>query len=156
MMSLIDILIKKLVDLDIAKPDDILGCTLEDIIEIQQYQEIIALPNLYKEFLIKMGKGAGNFLVHLKCFYPELLYLKRDMKADLLQPQLTEFKLPDDAFIYMTNQGYEFFYFHTNNDDNDPAVFHYTEGDGSSREIKPIKQWDHLSEYFRSEIENLR
>jgi hypothetical protein len=165
-MFSIDNLINKLIELDIAKPDEILGCTPEEILELQQHQGIAFLPELYREFLEKMGKGAGLFLQHLECFYPELLHLKDEVKTELLhlkdevktellQPDLTTFKLPDDAFVYMTNQGYEFFYFLTHNQDDDPTIYHYIEGNGSTLNVQPFIQWDHLSDYFQRKYDNV-
>jgi hypothetical protein len=154
-MFSIDNLMNKLIELDVAKPDEILGCTPEEILEIQQHQGINFLPKMYREFLSTMGKGAGLFLAHHKFFYPKLLRLKDDIKTELLQPSLTTFKLPDNAFVYMVNQGYEFFYFLTHDQDDDPTIYHYIEGDGSSLDVQPFIQWDHLSQYWEWEFDSV-
>lgn len=154
--SLIDLLIKKLIDLKIAKPDEILGCSSMEIVELQKRQGVVFIPEIYQEFLLKMGKGAGNFLQHLECFYPELLHLKDEVKTEILREDRTTFRLPNDAFVFMANQAYEFFYFQAKGGENDPPVYHYIEGDGSSRNVNPIKQWERLSEYFQWELDNIR
>ena len=37
------------------------------------------------------------------------------------------FELPDDAFIFLMHQGYQFMYFHTADRNEDPPVYYYLE-----------------------------
>jgi len=153
--SLIDLLIQNLVDLKVTKLSEISGCSSEEVMELQKRQGVVFIPEIYKEFLVKMGKGAGSFLQHVECFYPDLLHLKAEVKTEILREDRTIFRLPEDVFVFMVNQSYEFFYFHTNAKESDPPVYHYIEGDGASRDVKAIKQWEHLSEYFHWELDNI-
>lgn len=50
--------------------------------------------------------------------------------------------LPLDAFVFFGHQGYEYRFFLTDNDDDDPPVYRYVEGE-------PPKITNSLTEYFR-------
>jgi hypothetical protein len=135
----------------IVKPEEFLGCSEQEIEEIMRAQNVAALPSVYLDFLRIMGKGAGEFMQELEIFYPDVVSIKDYVLKEIVNNQRTNFKLPDTAFVFMMNQGYEFLYFDTNNVDGDPPVYHYIEGDGSTLDVKPFKQWERISEFFEYE-----
>jgi hypothetical protein len=130
----IDIIMKKLVFYNIASAYDFLGCTSDEIEALMQAQNVSRLPKYYLEFLTRMGKKAGNFWMGSHFFYPDLCDLK-ESAFELLAEDKKGFVLPDDAFINMMHQGYQFAYFHTETDDEDPPVFFYLENAGEAKRI---------------------
>ena len=124
----------------LAAPDDLKGCTREEI-EVLQQKFDLTLPATYIEWLTIMGRGAGRFLRGSDAFFPALLEL-REGAEELLGENGGRFSLPQDAFVFLMHQGYQFLYFQTLRNDPDPPVTHYLEGNA------PSKSWTHLSDYF--------
>jgi hypothetical protein len=150
--SFIDYLAEELVKLGVAQPQEFIGCTQEQVEEIKIRQHVSSLPSLYEEFLLKMGRSAGKFLPGPEHFYPIVLELK-EVAVGILKENLPSFVLPDDAFIFTENQGYEFMFFLTNEKSDDPPVFHYLEGDGKLRKEIAPQQWEHLSDFYKAMLE---
>ncbi len=78
--------------------------------------------------------------------YEVLLGLKEEMQS------VVEFnddmKLPEDIFVFLGYQGgHTFFYFSTDNDDDDPAVYKYHETKS------PVLIETSLTRYFEAQIQ---
>ena len=84
-----------------------------------------ALPEVYKEFLRLMGKGAGNYMRGSSVFYDELLSLRDGANRLVEENDLPP--LPPDAFVFWMHQGYQAAYFNLH-DGDDPPVYYFTEG----------------------------
>ncbi len=132
-----------------ASPEDLRGCSRAEIDALQE-KFAITLPQLYVEWLTIMGHGAGQFLKGSDAFFPALLEL-REGAEELLAEAGGKFTLPQDAFVFLMHQGYQFLYFRTNHFDPDPPVTHFIEGK------VPSQAWDHISDYFQQVlIDHLR
>jgi hypothetical protein len=79
------------------------------------------LPAIYEEFLARMGKGAGQFLVGSDYLLPALLRLREDAAA-LLEESGVGFRLDRTDFVFVGHQGYGFLFFNVA-DSPDPPVF---------------------------------
>ncbi len=142
MQSIIETLIRK----RIANCDEILGCSEEEIKELEAFFNT-HLPSEYRNFLLTMGHSAGKFFVGTDIFYPSLFHLKLWAK-DLLMENNVSFQLPDDAFVFSMHQGYTFLYFNLS-EGEDPPVYMYLEGDESLRQVAPT-----FSEYLAETVSN--
>ncbi|MEP7284747.1 MAG: SMI1/KNR4 family protein [Chloroflexota bacterium] len=130
----------------IATLDTIHGCSPQEINEMKARQGVNYLPDLYVEYLLVLGKEAGNLDVGSSCFYPTLLELKGSA-VNLLEENEFPFLLPDDAFVFFMHQGYQFLYFLTKDKLEDPPVFYYIE-DPDLRSLMPQRKHEHLSEFL--------
>jgi hypothetical protein len=138
---------QRLIALNLASPHDLIGCTMREIIELEQ-QLGVKLPIAYQEFLRIMGKGAGQFLRGSDCFYDQLLDLQQ-AAGELLAENHFLGKIPDDAFVFFMHQGYQFSFFRLSEGDNPPTYF-YCEGEQHQSFIKTHERY---SEFLATEVE---
>lgn len=71
-MTLIDTTINKIKEYGIANDSNIIGCTQE---EVNYFENSFGypLPDIYKDFLLKMGKKAGFLLYDCAFFYDRVI-----------------------------------------------------------------------------------
>lgn len=113
---------------DIAKALKARGETLKPL-QIKQIEQIesefhVVLPRVYKDFLLLMGRGAGNYMQGSSIFYPEVFQLHEATLELISENQLPP--LPPDGFVFWMHQGYQSAYFKVNEGD-DPSVYYYSE-----------------------------
>ncbi|HUY75553.1 MAG TPA: SMI1/KNR4 family protein [Ktedonobacterales bacterium] len=133
--------------------DTVIPCAEQEIAQLErQYQ--LTLPAAYREFLLWMGKGAGNFLAGDACFYDALPQL-REFALDLLAESGAPLRLPDDAFVFSMHDGYQFLFFRASEGANPPAYW-YGEGEPAPADGTPAtafpRRFDHYSDFLVSEI----
>ncbi len=146
-------LFDKLLTLGKVTLDSVEGCRNDEIEEIKRKQGVLRLPEIYIEFLSIFGRQAGYWYEGVDCFYPGLVNLKQSAR-DTLTFDKNPFQLPDDAFVFLDYDGYQFMYFHTSGTDDDPPVYLYEEtGSFSQSDNIPQKSWEHLSHFLTSFIE---
>ncbi|MBR8826817.1 MAG: SMI1/KNR4 family protein [Gomphosphaeria aponina SAG 52.96 = DSM 107014] len=116
---------------------DLNCCNLKEIIKLEK-QLGIKLPSAYQEFLRIMGKGAGQHLFELQPAAVELLE-ENDF------PQV----LPQDAFVFLMHQGYQFSFFRLSEGEN-PPTYSYCEGE-TQQDF--IKSHERFSEFLATEVE---
>jgi hypothetical protein len=124
-MGPIDRFADKLVQLKIARPSEIVGCTPSEVQQVALDQGS-PLPLRYAQFLSEMGRRAGEFLRGTDVFYPEVLRQRQDA-LELLIENESSLSLPDDAIVFLMHQGYVFLFIRASEGD-DPPVYHYKEG----------------------------
>jgi hypothetical protein len=103
------------------------GLTDDEIREIQIDQGLRSFPVYYREFLRRMGRCAGQFLIGTDAFYPALLGIKVDV-FELLRENAVSHLIGGDAVVIGMHQGYQAYWLETAYE-NDPAVYLYQEGD---------------------------
>lgn len=138
---------KQLIELKLASPDELLGCTEDEVVELEEKLGIL-LPKAYQEFLLFMGHGAGRFLRGSDYFFKDLLVLKHWALALLEENNFPE-SLPEDAFVFLMHQGYQFSFFRVSQGDN-PPTYYYCEG---TDETAFIKSHDKYSDFLMTEVE---
>jgi hypothetical protein len=108
---------------------DLKACSGKQISKIEESFNV-SLPVAYKEFLLVMGKGAGQFMLGSSVFYNEIFDL-REGSIELLSEN--DFKeLPENTFVFWMHQGYQFAFFYLDQGENPPVYFYYegeTKGD---------------------------
>jgi hypothetical protein len=97
------------------------------LFELKEFEEKVnvTLPKEYRDFLLLMGRSAGNYMKGSSVFYEQLLHLKEWTDELINENNLPP--LPPDAFPFWMHQGYQAAYFRTTEGDN-PPVYYFTEG----------------------------
>lgn len=145
---------EKLILLGMAVPEQVIGCSLMEIEELKLRQGVKHLPACYRGFLNVMGRMAGKWLGGTDAFYPEILELK-DWAKELLAENESRIQLPDDAFVFLMHQGYQFMYFLTGDCNEDPSVYYYTEILKDRPEM-PQLRFSHLTEFLTDFLQVVR
>jgi hypothetical protein len=133
-------MIRALIQRGLATPYTLQGCPNEEIEKLEEHFNI-KLPDAYRDFLLTMGRGAGK-LFEGSHFTYEHLFKLREWAEELMVEAKAEFDLPDDAFVFMMHQGYDFFFFQVS-EGVDPPVDEFLEG----KQV-PTQQAEHLSEFL--------
>lgn len=131
-------LIKSLINRGICTAQEIKGLSEEEVATIENEIGHI-LPVEYREFLLAIGRRAGNFLAGTDIFIASLWDL-RDEAIDLLRENHEPTELPPHSFVFSMHQGYEFTYF--NLTEGAPPVYQYVEGNGP-----PVLCWKSFSDF---------
>lgn len=144
MNSIIEQLTENLIKNKVASPKNIRGCSELEINELESYFNV-KLPQLYKEFLKKMGKQAGDYRVGTDIFYEDLYDLRQQFQ-DILDDHNNPFLLKPSIFVFSVHQGVIFHFFDTGDDYTDPPVYGYLEGE---KNVKLI--YEKYSKYLMCE-----
>lgn len=137
-------LISLLVREKICKPSQIKGCKSSEVPALEQrigYE----LPDSYREFLLAMGWGAGDFLRGTDIFYPHLESLFQEAKS-LLEENSINFPRFNESFVFSMHQGHEFNFFLAK-DHKDPPIWQYTEGNNPPQII-----WSSFDDFINKSI----
>jgi len=120
----LDKLKSRFAQLNIASPNGVKPCTEEEVHILEQALRI-DLPYAYREFLLWMGHGAGDFWRGSQCWYKHLPRL-RQAAIELLTENQSPLYLPEDGFVFFMHQGYQFDFFKLA-EGQDPPVYFYGE-----------------------------
>jgi hypothetical protein len=100
------------------------GCSEREVAKIELFFKV-KLPATYADFLLAMGKDAGDFMKGSSVFYDEVFDL-RQWSSELLDEN--DFRpLPANTFVFWMHQGYQFAFFFID-DVDDPPVYYFSEG----------------------------
>jgi hypothetical protein len=109
--------------------------------EISQLEQVAGLlPASYKAYLLIAGRKPPSFWIGSDCTLHHLQDL-RDAADNLLHED-GQPPLPENAFVFLMHQGYQFFYFGRDPADDDPPVFYYLEG--APRIVKRFERFSEL------------
>src|SRR4051794_23754807 len=124
-MSLIETLYEELINIG-EKPDSIVGCTPSEIEEIKLIQGVTNLPDMYYEFMSKMGQNSGKLFKGTIISYKAMKHFNfKEEAQNFLNDMDVKLKLPETAFVFFWHQGYIFLYFDTQTNEIDPIVYRY-------------------------------
>ena len=110
-----------LLDVDFASPDDIVGCTDEEISRVSAVATF-PLPDEYLAFLKVLGRRAGTFFPGTSIYFPEPLDVFGC--AEDIAGEPGEDLTLENRFFFAHHQGYRVFFFERGR----PEVFIYQEG----------------------------
>ncbi|WP_324728514.1 SMI1/KNR4 family protein [Lysinibacillus fusiformis] len=99
-------------------------CSKDDLSKLVKLSPTRTLPKTYLDFMNKAGNGI-EFLVGTNYSMKYIFDLK-EWAIELLEENNFTKKLTDNQFIFMMHQGYMFWFFYVN-DEDDPAVYCYDE-----------------------------
>jgi hypothetical protein len=148
-MPSIDELKLTLLKSGIASPLSILGCTPEEIREVEEFWGV-PLPAAYREFLAKMGRAAGDLFNGSDVHYPDMLGMREGL-AEILEGHPYDLDLPDDAIIFLQTGGYEWLWIRSS-EGGDPSVYELYEVNGPPAVVR----WDHFTDCVAHTIEDIR
>jgi hypothetical protein len=143
----LDTVKQQLLERKLVSPDELLGCTPVEVRELQRRLGIV-LPKAYEEFLLLMGHGAGAFLRGSDCFFAQVSALQT-WAADLLKENGGAAPLPEDAWVFLMHQGYQFSFFRLSEGDN-PPTYSYCEGTPHTTFIKSHASF---SDFLMTEVD---
>jgi hypothetical protein len=98
-----------MLDLGLGTADTIRRCRAEEVAEVRADQGVAQLPIQYEEFLLAMGRQAGELLRGTDFFYPSALGLPKDGR-ELLADNDASHLLPRDALVVGMHQGYQLYW----------------------------------------------
>ncbi len=123
---------RRLFEIDPKTEQWFVGCTDDEINQMMTAQQVTQLPEVYRQFLLRMGKGeSGIFHDHIDETYPALLDLKAEAlfylenEAQLIPVNAnSRYTLPADAFVFSGRLSEQFYYFLMDNLGEDADVFY--------------------------------
>jgi hypothetical protein len=136
--SVVEKAIAQLTEAGLINPGVLKGCSPEEIGQVEAKFRL-QLPAVYNEFLQRLGKAAGRFLVGSDYLFPAPLRLRDDTEA-LLRESSTRFKLDENDFVFMGHQGYQFLFFRVA-DSPDPPVCLLLEGEEPKTVFRHFSEW---------------
>src|SRR5687768_10285736 len=109
MRHFMDEAVQRLVAGGLASEADLRGLTDGEVAELEGRGHI-QLPKSYRDFLLRMGRSTGEFLVGTDFLFPKLLQL-RAQADELLRESKSSMRLGPQHFVFAAHQGYQFLYF---------------------------------------------
>ena len=119
-----DEFIKRLSCYGRADPAEFVGCSEDEIMEIEKSAGF-SLPESYKKFLRMAGRYAGAYLKHVAMFYPQVMDVNRVIKNDY--PQF--FESPDSVFVFLNDDHACYFLYFLADDGDDPPIYGWASDD---------------------------
>lgn len=92
-----------------ASDETVVPCTPDEVDEIRQAQGVEQLPEQYEQFLLTMGRRAGDLLRGTTFFYPGLVELAEEMPQLLEENDATGLAREGSVFVGM-HQGYQLYW----------------------------------------------
>lgn len=133
-MAEIDGIANEIVETGLSDAQSIRGCTEEEIAAFERVAGC-PLPLRYREFLERMGRGAGHFFKGSDMFLPAILEI-REWAEELLAENNHPFRLEGPMLVFGMHQGYQFIFMDSDAGD-DPPVHWYMEGRPRPEELAP-------------------
>jgi hypothetical protein len=133
-------IVQRLVKAGVLQENELRPCSQADIRRLET-RHGVRLPEAYKLFLRRVGRGAGDFLTddHWDAFYDDLL----DLDSDFRKESDVRAKISGDWFCFATRMG-DVYLFLANDGSDDPPVY----GWGDSEKLEKLYEsfWDWLEE----------
>lgn len=139
---------QRLIKLGHLSLSDLRPCTIAEV-EAAEARLQLHFPGSYREFLLLMGHGAGQFLAGSDCFYDNLFDIQT-WARETLADNGVERELPTDAFVFFMHQGYQFLFLRTTEGD-DPPAYYYNEGLPETALLP--RRYEHFSDFLIGELE---
>lgn len=126
-----------------ADSDTVIACTRAEVDEVRADIGVEKLPAHYEQFLLRMGRRAGELLRGTDFFYPAILGLSADGREFLEENGVAHLLAPGSIIIGM-HQGYQLYWM----DPGEPSgqVHFYTENSDDIAE-----SWPSLLEFLVAE-----
>jgi hypothetical protein len=124
---------ERLMEAGLALEGDFHGCTDQEIRSIEDHFQV-QLPICYRDFLKVMGRYAGDFMAGTDYSFPKMFGFRQGAEK-VLQKHLPEYKLPPNAFVFFSHQGYNYEWFNCHDHADDPPVFLFSEVDKKPRTV---------------------
>src|SRR5579872_2249652 len=101
--DLIDRLVERMYETRVACPDELRGCSADEIAALEAKYSIV-LPDTYRRFLEVMGHSAGQLFAHdrVEASYEQVLQMTEEQRRwHRDEPEEQPISLPADALIVL-------------------------------------------------------
>jgi len=119
--------VTRLCNAHIAQPDQIRGCTDQEIRDIES-RFGLRLPEAYRQFLRVAGHSAGGFWREVVFQLEKLEWINHEAREILRELEETRLELPKNAFVFSMRYGEQFMFFVADDGSEDPRVYHFCIG----------------------------
>ncbi len=109
---------------EIVKPQDFVGCTDDEIADIETFAGG-KLPASFRAFLQVMGKEGNWYTATVQYVWPGLK-TNRKWANEIIQENESDYQLSPNAFVFSCLNGY--FSFFILDEGDDPLVYTFSEG----------------------------
>jgi hypothetical protein len=109
------------------------GCSDGELAAFQRDRRL-ELPEAYLHYLRAVGVNPGEFMRGSDLKFEELDALQSE--APLLLEEENGPSLPENAFVFIAHQGYQFLFFRLD-EGADPPIYHYLEGESDFKVVAP-------------------
>jgi len=123
----------------------LIGCSEREVAEIENKLGF-ELPEAYREYLLSMGKNAGELICGDTCSYDDIIFNQSEGRE--IYYNATNKELQSTYFIFLTHQYYSFYCFNRIENEEDPNLWIFVDGDDGDQELRNTgkKISDYLSE----------
>lgn len=141
----IRLIIDKLIASGYVNRDDIWGCTLEEVNELEKRLNI-NLPSIFREFLLHMGKRIAGMFEGEAFFYNSIMILTEQFrpKVERVDDDGSFIYLPLDALVFYAHDVTIYAFVYTQDELDDPPVYYI----GDFNNFQPEKFHEHFSDYL--------
>jgi hypothetical protein len=133
---------RRLLESGACSSDEICGCSEKEFHEIEM-KAYGPLPKAYKEVMLVIGKGAGEFISDVDMFYPDVITLTEETREYLLD---YEVELPEDAFVFADRDGEQILFFRLQQSTEDRPVYKWSNEDPEEFKIVLPSIWNFIEE----------
>jgi hypothetical protein len=133
-----------LVEFEYIQAEGTEGCSEATVRKFDKHAASGRLPELYRQFLRAMGKQVNGTFMGSYLFYCE--FLENIQKEAHKMVEETKKDVPADAFFFATFDYVDFFYFRTDEKNDNPPVYMV------SRQREPFQLARSLRRFFGEEM----
>ena len=128
------VLKNKMLELDLAKPNLLRGCSEKEIEKLQLDSNVI-FPKSYKVFLENFGHGLGGIIMSdIDILYEDIFELTNQLRNEVLIDEGDPI-LPKNAFVFATRFGEQFMFFDADASSDEPPILYYMENHESFSKV---------------------
>jgi hypothetical protein len=146
-VTFIEPIVDRLLSAGLASPGELVGCSETEIAGLERALSL-RFPAAYREFLMRMGRRAGELFVGSD-YFVDRLHVLQDGARNLLAEMQSDFVLPESALVILMHQGYVFFFLDVSEGSDDPPVFRFVESDKV-----PSKVADRFTQFLADCVED--
>jgi hypothetical protein len=110
------------------------GCSMDEITELESALGS-SLPQVYKDYLLLMGKDYDGVMVGTGCFLSDVESNNEYLPKLLEENNLREFVLPEKYVAFFCHQGYMMAWFSIPSSESDPLCTYFFEGTTAKPEV---------------------
>ncbi len=138
---------KKLIASHLVYPNKVSGWTAQEIQTLMEKQGVERLPEVFRSYFAHVGYGSECLFLGESYGYGAMTVLKDFMKSTMAKDKKYADQFREDAFVFVSHNGYWYAFILTDNEDDDPPVYQYEEDNF----LKITHA--HLSEFFNELLE---
>ena len=124
----------KIIELNLADPNLVRGCSNKEIEKLEQDNKVI-FPKSYRVFLENFGHGLGGIIMSdINILYEDIHGLTNQLRNEVLIDEGDPI-LPENAFVFATRFGEQFMFFDASSSQDEPPILYYMENHESFSKV---------------------